>query len=91
MQCLEVSGAVRPIYGSLGVKRLKIQFPLHWKHNASPLQTNILTLLTEVPLCFKWFHLSNVYKDGWGESAVYSSFLLTNVCVITGRLKYGVY
>ena len=22
MQCLEVSGAVRPIYGSLGVKRL---------------------------------------------------------------------
>ena len=23
MQCLEVSGAVRPIYGSLGVKRLK--------------------------------------------------------------------
>ena len=24
MQCLEVSGAVRPIYGSLGVKRLKL-------------------------------------------------------------------
>jgi hypothetical protein len=23
MQCLEVSGAVRPIYGSLGVKRLR--------------------------------------------------------------------
>ena len=25
MQRLEVSGAVRPIYGSLGVKRLRIQ------------------------------------------------------------------
>jgi len=25
---------------------LKIQFPLQWKHIASPLQTNILTLLT---------------------------------------------
>ena len=25
MQCLEVSGAVRPIYGSLGVKRLIIE------------------------------------------------------------------
>jgi len=26
MQLLEVSGAVRPIYGSLGVKRLKLLF-----------------------------------------------------------------
>jgi hypothetical protein len=26
MQCLEVSGAVRPIYGSLGVKRLKVKY-----------------------------------------------------------------
>jgi len=26
MQRLEVSGAVRPIYGSLGVKRLKLEF-----------------------------------------------------------------
>ena len=25
MQRLEVSGAVRPIYGSLGVKRLRVQ------------------------------------------------------------------
>ena len=24
MKCLEVSGAVRPIYGSLGVKRLRV-------------------------------------------------------------------
>ena len=28
MQCLEVSGAVRPIYGSLGVKRLNINLHL---------------------------------------------------------------
>ena len=27
MQRLEVSGAVRPIYGSLGVRRLKQSFP----------------------------------------------------------------
>ena len=27
MQCLEVSGAVRPIYGSLGVKRLTFTGP----------------------------------------------------------------
>ena len=25
MQCLEVSGAVRPVYGSLGVKRLNVK------------------------------------------------------------------
>jgi len=29
MQRLEVSGAVRPIYGSLGVKRLR-KFGKHW-------------------------------------------------------------
>ena len=31
MQRLEVSGAVRPIYGSLGVKRLK-KAPFHSRH-----------------------------------------------------------
>ena len=33
MQRLEVSGAVRPIYGSLGVKRLigEAKFPIHTK------------------------------------------------------------
>jgi len=30
MQRLEVSGAVRPIYGSLGVKRLIHMFPFHY-------------------------------------------------------------
>ena len=32
MQLLEVSGAVRPIYGSLGVKRLMevLWYELHW-------------------------------------------------------------
>ena len=29
MQCLEVSGAVRPIYGSLGVKRLTFTLDGH--------------------------------------------------------------
>ena len=33
MQRLEVSGAVRPIYGSLGVKRLIIPPEAHRKHN----------------------------------------------------------
>ena len=31
MQRLEVSGAVRPIYGSLGVKRLNITRIIHYK------------------------------------------------------------
>jgi len=30
MQRLEVSGAVRPIYGSLGVKRLRIRVTVHY-------------------------------------------------------------
>ena len=33
MQRLEVSGAVRPIYGSLGVKRLTLSWK--WKHGTS--------------------------------------------------------
>jgi hypothetical protein len=44
MQCLEVSGAVRPIYVSLGVKRLtdirKIQSVPRWKHNPSRIYKN---------------------------------------------------
>ena len=31
MQRLEVSGAVRPIYGSLGVKRLMYELKKKWK------------------------------------------------------------
>ena len=33
MQRLEVSGAVRPIYGSLGVKRLITQRHMHFIHS----------------------------------------------------------
>ena len=32
MQRLEVSGAVRPIYGSLGVKRLRIKITQFWNY-----------------------------------------------------------
>jgi len=35
MQRLEVSGAVRPIYGSLGVKRLIITCVYFYKHQAT--------------------------------------------------------
>ena len=33
MQHLEVSGAVRPIYGSLGVKRLMVKIVAIWTRN----------------------------------------------------------
>ena len=43
MQRLEISGAVRPIYGSLGVKRLRfnknyvvICYAVVWQHAAAP-------------------------------------------------------
>ena len=41
MQCLEVSGAVRPLYESLGVKwlnfcRLKYNFKVHCRLHKSP-------------------------------------------------------
>ena len=46
MQCLEVSGAVRPIYGSLGVKRLRICSALPY-HGPDPMS-----------LCPEWrYHL----------------------------------
>jgi len=40
MQRLEVSGAVRPIYGSLGVKRL-IWTRLFYKNNSTNLQKDV--------------------------------------------------
>jgi len=49
MQRLEVSGAVRPIYGSLGVKRLNR--PLLWFQRtqpASPLSANLHKRLTSL-------------------------------------------
>ena len=48
MQRLEVSGAVRPIYGSLGVKRLKFQFVPRSKHYVSVIQTSQLMLYREI-------------------------------------------
>ena len=46
MQLLEVSGAVRPIYGSLGVKRLKARSLdlSFWFHKAVPLGRKISRL-----------------------------------------------
>jgi len=54
MQRLEVSGAVRPIYGSLGVKRLN--YALSWKDNIS-------RFLTLNPLTWKiWWAPNNASK-----------------------------
>ena len=36
MKRFEVSGAIRPMYGSLGVKRLSVQFELVWKRREFP-------------------------------------------------------
>ena len=59
MQHLEVSGAVRPIYGSLGVKRLKLftvqelsEVLLRWRHrnfglSYEPFVPNILPTYSE--------------------------------------------
>ena len=57
MQRLEVSGAVRPIYGSLGFKRLrtklyltdlKSHFERRSKHSASFIKTDKLMLYREI-------------------------------------------
>ena len=42
MQCLEVSGAVRPIYGSLGFKRLS-----SWTTTTLQLTNLLLSVLTD--------------------------------------------
>ena len=60
MQRLEVSGAVRPIYGSLGVKRLTLIL-LMWRiwrtsNNASRWQMGF-------NLVFKGLSLENVFKS----------------------------
>jgi len=39
MKRLEVSGAVRPIYGSLGVKRLTIRYAVWWVVSEVSVQT----------------------------------------------------
>jgi len=50
MQRLEVSGAVRPIYGSLGVKRLSYKY-FSWSRNNSDSNKDVIfaptTVLTE--------------------------------------------
>ena len=53
MQRLEVSGAVRPIYGSLGVKRINcISFKIvpSWKYKLLPSSVKVLETFLEVTL-----------------------------------------
>ena len=47
MQRLEVSGAVRPIYGSLGVKRLiTVELKAYWDRMKVMLQVGYVCMLT---------------------------------------------
>ena len=55
MQRLEVSGAVRPIYGSLGVKRLIEHFMAH------VMKTNLMHYLSLVYFASQPLHVSGIF------------------------------
>jgi len=66
MQRLEVSGAVRPIYGSLGLKRLSLMF-YYVLHLVPSIQYNTYKDHFILQLYYTWRHVSAVKRPSSGQ------------------------
>jgi len=64
MQRLEVSGAVRPIYGSLGVKRLKLYTSQIRGSNSRHSAQWCQSVCTSKQIWYKLV-IANIYQSNW--------------------------
>ena len=81
MQRLEVSGAVRPIYGSLGVKRLIFPSLTHYGRCLSKLQVQRKVMNWYVVSCAAVEHLCVVRL--WNICVLCAA--VEHLCVVCGR------